>query len=206
MNSFTTSFLANNLYNQSVEDNWVLFRDTLLNIVENYISHKLFNPHKHLPWLSKNIKLQMKKRKKLYDQLEVHTQSIKDWQAYKKARNKVIKSLSTTHQNYYTYLFDNSYTDNQKRFWPLAERLRKNYKPVATLYADEDLKTTPVSKGDALYQQFYSVFTMEDNNTPIISSPQFPNIPDVIFTTNGIQKLLEDLKPGKAVELDSIPT
>ena len=28
MNDFTTSFLANNPYSQSVEDNWVLFKDT----------------------------------------------------------------------------------------------------------------------------------------------------------------------------------
>ena len=57
----------------------------------------------------------------------------------------------------------------------------------------------------ALNQQFHSVFTKEDNNTPIISSPQYPNMPEVIFTTNGIQKLLEDLKPGKAAGPDNIP-
>ena len=31
-------------------------------------------------------------------------------------------------------------------------------------------------------------------------------MPEVIFTTNGIQKLLEDLKPGKAAGPDNIPT
>ena len=132
MNNFTTSFLANNPYSQSVEDNWVLFRDTLLNIVEKCVSHKLLNPHKHLPWMSKDIKLQMKKRKKLYDRAR-STQSTGDWEAYRKAHNKVIQSLSKAHQNYYTYLFDNSYTDNHKRFWSLVKRLRKNYEPVATL-------------------------------------------------------------------------
>ena len=50
--------------------------------------------------------------------------------------------------------------DNQKRFWSLVKRLRKNFdEPVATLYADYNLKTTPVSKTEALNQQFYSVFT-----------------------------------------------
>ena len=63
MNNFSTSFLANNLYSQSVEDNWVLFRDTLLNIVEKYTLHKLLNSHKHLPWLSKN-KLSFNEEKK----------------------------------------------------------------------------------------------------------------------------------------------
>ena len=78
------------------------------------------------------------------------------------------------------YLFDNCYTDNQKGFWSLVKRLRKNYEPVI-LYADDYLKTTPVSKAEALIynQQFYSVFTKEDYNTPLISSPQYPNMLDV---------------------------
>ena len=49
INNFTTSFLANNPYSQYVEDNWVLFRDTLLTIDEKCVPHKLLNPHKHLP-------------------------------------------------------------------------------------------------------------------------------------------------------------
>ena len=77
-------------------------------------------------------------------------------------------------------MFDNSYTDNQKGFWSLVKRLRKNYEPVI-LYADDYLKTTPVSKAEALIynQQFYSVFTKEDYNTPLIGSPQYPNMLDV---------------------------
>ena len=31
-------------------------------------------------------------------------------------------------------------------------------------------------------------------------------MPEVIFTTNELQKLLEDLKSGKATEPDNIPT
>ena len=50
--------------------------------------------------------------------------------------------------------------DNQKRFWSLVKRLRKNFdEPVVTLYADYNLKTTPVSTTEALNQQFYLVFT-----------------------------------------------
>ena len=50
--------------------------------------------------------------------------------------------------------------DNQKRFWSLVKRLRKNFdEPVATLYADYNLKTTPVSTTEALNQQFHLVFT-----------------------------------------------
>ena len=49
MNNFITSFLANNPYHQSVEENWILFRETLLSIVQKYVPHKLVNPHEYLP-------------------------------------------------------------------------------------------------------------------------------------------------------------
>ena len=58
--------------------------------------------------------------------------------------------------------------------------------------------TTLASKAEALNKQFYSVFTKENNNTPVISS-QYPNMTACIIfiaTTNGIQKLLQDLQPG----------
>ena len=59
--------------------------------------------------------------------------------------------------------------------------------------------TTLASKAEALNKQFYSIFTKEDNNTPVINSPQYPNMTaSIIFiaTTNGIQKLLQGLQPG----------
>ena len=75
----------------------------LYGIVEKYILHELLNPYKHLPWLSKNIKLQMKKRKKLHGHAR-SIQSIRDWETHRKARNQVIMFLSAAHQNYYYIL------------------------------------------------------------------------------------------------------
>ena len=96
-----------------------------------------------------------------------------------------------------------SYTNNQKKFWSLVKRVRKNYQPV--FYVDDDLKTSPTSKTEARSQQFYSVITKEYRNTSFISS-QYPDMPDIVFTTDRIQKLLHDSKPGKSVAPDNIST
>ena len=99
-------------------------------------------------------------------------------------------------------MFDKSYSDNQKRLWSLVKRLRKKYEPITTLYADDNLKTTPILKAEALS---FIHFLQRKIATPVISS-QYPNMTDIILTTNGIQKLLQDLKPGKSVGPDNIPT
>ena len=82
-----------------MENNWQKFKDTLLYIVDKYIPSKHLNTEKHLLWVSKRIKLQMKQRKSLYDKAK-QTQTAYDWKAYRKARNQVNKALSAAHQLY----------------------------------------------------------------------------------------------------------
>ena len=47
-------------------------------------SFKHLNTEKYLPWISKSIKLQMKKRKSLYDKAK-QTQAASGWREYRKA-------------------------------------------------------------------------------------------------------------------------
>jgi len=76
---------------------------------------------------------------------------------------------------------------------------------VAPLEVDNTLITTPMSKAAALGDQFFSVFTRENNITPVISSSPNPPMSDITFTANGIEHLLKNLKPGKAAGPDDIP-
>ena len=48
-----TSFLINNPYENTVENNWQKFKVTLLHIVDKYVPSKHLNTEKHLPWISK---------------------------------------------------------------------------------------------------------------------------------------------------------
>ena len=57
----------------------------------------------------------MKERKSLYDKAK-RTQAASDWIAHRKARNKVNKASSLAHQRYCTHLFDDTHTNNNKRF------------------------------------------------------------------------------------------
>ena len=93
-------------------------------------------------------------------------------------------------------LFDNAHTNNNKRFWSLVKQLRKNHQSVATLCVENELKTSPSAKAEAHNQKFYSVFTRENNDIPLVSFPKYPNMANIEFITQGIVKLLQELKPG----------
>ena len=65
---------------------------------------------------------------------------------------------------------------------------------------------TGTSKAEALSQQFLSAFTQEDtDNMPATSHQQYNSIKDIIFTPNGITKLLQQIRPGKAAGPDELP-
>ena len=68
-----------------------------------------------------------------------------------------------------------------------------------------DLVTNSTEKANILNSQFQSVFTKE---TPLTDdhkkSQQCPDIPDILFTPPGVQKLLEGLNPNKACGPDGI--
>ena len=205
MNLFSSTFLSQEPHQYSVESNWLRLKSILLHVVELYVPHKTINPYKDLPWMNRNIKAQMRKRKRLYNKARC-TKSPADWTQYKIMRNVVNKSLRQAHEGYCQHLFDNSFTNNRKRFWSLVKRSHKSYQSVAPLEVNNSLKITPTSKAETLGEQFFSVFTRENNSIPVIPSTQYPPMPNVTFNTKGIESLLKDLKPGKAAGPDEIPT
>ena len=67
------------------------------------------------------------------------------------------------------------------------------------------LTTDAVGKANALNHQFQSVFTQETPLTPDHHHPQqYPDIPDLNFTTKGVEKLLQNLNPAKSTGPDNL--
>ena len=62
----------------------------------------------------------------------------------------------------------------------------------------------PAAKANIPNEQFCSVFTAEDlTNMPDLGDSPYPDMPDIIVTTNGVQKLLEKLNLRKAAGPDN---
>ena len=63
------------------------------------------------------------------------------------------------------------------------------------LHIGSSLKLTPSSKAEALNQQFYSVFTKENNGILIMNSMTYPAMNNTVFSVNRSQSLLQNLEP-----------
>ena len=67
------------------------------------------------------------------------------------------------------------------------------------------MKIADNSKSRTLNQQFSSVFSTDDQETSEIKSPRASDMDEIIITTGGVKKLLDDLNVQKPNGPDGIP-
>jgi len=60
---FQASFLLSDPYNNTLQENWSLFKSELETVINQYIPQIPAKSTCHLLWLNKNIKTKMKQRK-----------------------------------------------------------------------------------------------------------------------------------------------
>ena len=87
------------------------------------------------------------------------------------------------------------------------KRTRKEHSGISTLVVNGKATSCAKDKAKILNNQFQSVFSKEDlSNIPKMNSTEIPQMPNISFSTRGIQLHLESLVPGKAPGPDGLPT
>ena len=92
----------------------------------------------------------------------------------------------------------------QKRFWSYIKSLKNT--GIAPLKDNERLFNTAIDKANIVNRQYQSVFTKENSDdTPKPSDKQYPQMPEITVTTEGVRKLLNRCNPSKACGPGKIP-
>ena len=82
--------------------------------------------------------------------------------------------------------------------WFNWECKKKNMSEGKTSMEKSIMKIADKHKARILNHQFSSVFSIDDQKTPEIISPRATDMDDIIITTDGVKKLLDDLSVYKA--------
>ena len=69
---------------------------------------------------------------------------------------------------------------------------------ISPLRENSTMKIADKDKAWILNQQFSSVFSIDDQETPETKSPRVSDMDDIIITTGGVKKLFDDLNVYKA--------
>ena len=108
--------------------------------------------------------------------------------------------LNKAYRQYLDSVIDLENDDENMIFYRFVKSMENDNFGVGTLRAKCFMGSTNKDKASMLNKQFKSVFTIErEGDAPNITTPQGPTLPDITILVNGVQKLLEQLKPAKAV-------
>ena len=203
--AFSNDFLSKQ-HERTPEENWAAFKDHI-DQVKKSIPSKFVSERHQLPWLSSNVKRMCRTKRKLYNKAK-KSGSNAAWSRFKHAQNKTRNALRTAHWNYVNSILQEGLeTGDSKKFWRYVKAQKQDSQGVAPLRTGTTLHTDALSKAKALSKQFSSVFTRDTPETADtkLSGPSYPEIPDLVLRTHGIQILLEGLNPSKASGPDEVP-
>jgi len=203
--TFGNNFRDSDPQSRTVDQLWKEFKEAVHKAVIDHVPHRVNKSRSRLPWINRQIKADMKVRKRLYNKAK-RSNLQHDWDAYRKMKNSINTKLKEAHNNYYTRLFDNSFNGSRRQFWKYIKAKRQDKPDIPALFVDDKPIHSSKDKANALNSHFKSVFTTEDLTTiPTIDNhTDVPDMPDISISEAGIYQLLTSLDEHKASGPDRI--
>ena len=92
-----------------------------------------------------------------------------------------------------------------KRFWTYIKSRKKDQVGITTLKDGDTETSNSQEQAEILNRQYKSVFSQESSTLPTLGPSEVPDMPDITFSSEGIEKLLKGLNTKKATGPDEIP-
>ena len=179
--------------------------------MDKHIPSKMLSSPKHLvPWVTASIKREIRKRDRLYTRARRMNDN-RDWEWYKLQRKGVQSFIRRSYwkrvENSILGENEQKFGETQKKFWKHVKSVKKNRTGTAPLKDNGLLHSDARSKANILNRQYHSVFSQEDiDNIPEPDVPDYPAMPEIHVSEEGVYKLLSDLNVNKASGPDLIPS
>ena len=197
---------------RSVDENWRSLVETVQLTMEKNIPQTKTGKRNNLPWITHNVKRQMKRRDRLLKKAK-KKKTPGAWKAFRIQRNATTSAIRQARDNYIhdiigdlAHATEHDRYAGTKRFFGYIKAQKKEKSGVPTLNVGDETVTTDQGKADAFNKQFKDAFTTErTDDIPDLGPSPHPSCDDIVFTTSGIIKLLKGLKPHKAMGPDGLP-
>ena len=203
---FCSDFINSNPSKNTVERNWIVFKNKIQRLIEKFIPSKKIRPHHDLPWMTRELKHKIRQKNRWFKKSK-EQKSHRVWSRYKCLQKEVKKGMQKAYWNYINNILSPKMEENPKIFWRFIKGLRRDNSGIAALRHHGKLVSDGKKKSEILNNYFSSVFTKE-NRTHVPDkgdSTKYPTMANFTVTIPGVEKLLADLNPSKAAGPDSLP-
>ena len=170
--------------------------------LQQHVPSKVTSKRFNQPWFNQECRRAVRMKIRRYRVYKRH--KLKgDWIKFQEAAKQCRKVCNATKTNFITTSIDG----NKKKLFKFIKSKRRDISGVSPLLDKQGVVQTSDERISELMNEHYcSVFSNDDGKTPAIKDPQGKEIGNLVFTRNGVIKLLTCLDPAKASGPDNIPT
>jgi len=203
---FQTNFL-NSCEDKDIDTCWEEFKKHIETVIEKHVPNKMTSRRYNLPWLTGELKRMCKKQHRAYNKYKKSGLAANKTK-FLKLKKATAKAIKKAHWDYVNNILSESLsTNDSKPFWKYIKSKRQENTGIAPLLQRGVLHSNSLDKANILNNQFKSVFSCPDSGsiTPRLDGEGYGIIDNLTITCDGVQKLLEKIKPQKASGPDNIP-
>ena len=203
LQEFQETFLQSATNDSQIEDDWNLFKTVLKHSMDRHIPSKTVSGRDKLPWLSASLRRLIRRKNRIHAKYK-RTGNQRLYALWRKLRRKVTVSLKSERNKYVNKVIGDI-QNNPKPFWKFIRSQRKDNQALPPLKTPSGTTAeSDLEKAEMLNTQFQNNFSNEDLNSIPLLPQTIPGIRDICVTTQGIYKLLNELKPSKSAGPDEI--
>lgn len=187
---------------RSVNDNWVLYRDKLCTLTNQYVPLVKVKNDKTNPWFTKSLRQLRNKKKRLYRTAKRHD-TPSAWQTYKNFMKSYCAAVQSAKLKYYSVDLPSLLKSNSKKFWSLVSP--QQHGQQISLLDDDHVPLSDSHCTSAFNAFFSSVFTLEDHSdVPYVPELDIAYMEPIEITAEGIALLVNNLKLSTSAGIDDI--
>lgn len=178
-------------HNRSVEENWILFRNKVSALVNQYVPLIKITNDKSNPWFTRSLRLLQNGKKHHYDSAKcLRTQAA--WDKYKENLKTCCSALSSAKNKYFTHDLPSLLKTNPRKFWSIISpdqdhntiSLHNNNTPLPDIHCASAFNT-----------YFSSIFTTEDqSDLPDVPKLNYRYMSLIEITVESVASLINNLK------------
>lgn len=189
---------------------WDIFEDTLNDCIEVCVPLKRRKSKESAEWMTQKALNAVKEKRKAWSKYikskNMHKSDEQQlWKEYKKARNHASSQAREAKDGFENKLAE-EVKINDKSFWRYVRKQTRSRSGIPDLCSvDGTLLKDDIEKAEALNEYFASVYCNEDLSTIPDMAPRCDDhISDIVFTTDNIDTLLQNVDISKAAGPDGI--
>ena len=152
---------------------------------DKYVPSRMTTTRYSQPWITRECKQKIRQKKRAYNKAK--KSGLKsDWETFSKKAAMARKSCKMASNEYVRKSISGDGKCNPKKFYSYIKNKKRDTFGVAPLRENGILKINNDDKARILNNHFSSVFSIDDQKSPVLNCPPFNEMPDIVIELSGV--------------------